>query len=291
MAWVLTRGLQTIRAEFNAAFPGRDRTTDGAVGDLAHQTGSSGHNPDRTGRAEYRDGDALDEVRAIDVDRDLVPGAPASEDWMMRCVQHIITGLRAGRYSPVPLRYIIYRGLIWHVNTGWASRIYTGSNKHNAHAHFSGAWTQAGDGWSGSLGLQEVRGAGEGQDVIVREGDSGEEVRYVQYLLAELGFPAGEIDGKYGPKMAAAVNGYRARNTTSGPAKLVTGWQLFHMQRALAAKHAGKDGAPGRPGANGAPGKDGAAGAPGRDGKDGVFTGALTITGGTLTAVTPGQEN
>jgi len=162
MAWVLTSGLSAFRGELNEVFPGRDKSTDGSVGDLAHQTGSSGHNPDRTGKAEFKDGDALDEVRAVDIDRDLVPGSKT--DWMLVLIRWLIEGMRAERWGKSqPFRYIIYRpaggsvSYIWHVNTGWASRVYTGSNPHDKHAHFSGGWSQAADNRTGRLGIAEIR--------------------------------------------------------------------------------------------------------------------------------------
>lgn len=289
MAWILTVGLTAFRAELDEVFPGRDKTTDGSVGDLAHQGGGSGHNPDRTGNAEYRDGDSRDEVRAVDVDRDLVPGSKV--DWMLLVIQFLIAGMRAGRWPVVPFRYIIYRPAgskvtyIWHVNTGWASRVYTGSNIHDKHAHFSGGWSADADSRTGKLGIAEVRGGSEkGEDMIVRKGDSGEEVKFWQYVLTELGYDIGTIDGDYGPKMEAAVNAYRKQWTPgSGPATLITGWNAFHALRALAAKYAG------RPGAAGAPGAPGRNGVDGKDGRDGVFAGTLQITGGTLNAVAPKQ--
>lgn len=150
--WVLTRGLMTVRTEFNLVFKIRDKRSDGTIGDQAHATGTSGHNPDRTGRAEYKDGDAKNEVRAIDVDRDLVPGSGI--DWMERVVQFIVKRARAGVY--VPFRYIIYKRRIWARSDGWKTRVYTGSNAHDQHAHFSGDYTQKADEWTGSLGLASL---------------------------------------------------------------------------------------------------------------------------------------
>lgn len=274
MAWVLTTGLKTWRDEINAVFPDRDKTTDGAVGNLAHQGSSSGHNPDKTGNAEYKDGDSRDEVRAVDIDRDLVPGSDVN--WMERVVQFVVEKARRGEY--VPFRYIIYNRRIWHRTYGWTTRTYTGANAHDHHAHFSGDWTNKADEWTGSLGLASIRGAAGGgwDSMLVKKGDSGQEVTYSQYLLAELGYPVGDIDGVYGPKMESAVNAYRKAHGNPGTtdATMITGWMLFHMQRAVAQKFAGRDGRDGAPGPQGPAGKDGSA-----------IGGNLTVTGGTLRVV------
>jgi hypothetical protein len=161
VAWVLTRGLTTVRNEFDAVWPGRDKASDGSKGDPAHAASVSGHNPDRTGRAEYKDGDSLDEVRAIDVDRDLVPGSAV--DWMELVIQYLVRKARAGGY--IPFRYIIYKRRIWSRTDGWVTRTYTGANAHNEHAHFSGDYTQTADNWTGSLGLASVRDGGEDMDL------------------------------------------------------------------------------------------------------------------------------
>ena len=100
---VLTIGLQTVRAEFNTVFPKRDKASDGWIGDQRHQSGVSGHNPDRTGRAEYKDGDSLDEVRAIDVDKDL-RDASGRKVTMEQVVQYLIKRARSGVYVPAKRR-------------------------------------------------------------------------------------------------------------------------------------------------------------------------------------------
>lgn len=140
MAWVLTKNLTKLRTEFNALGPNRDRSTDGSVGDLAHQTGYSGHNPDRTGMAEWSDGDSLDEVRAIDVDKD---GPWLYGQSMEKIVQHLVMRGRRGDY--LPLAYIIYNGRIWVKSNGWATQEYYGDNPHDKHAHFSGDYSQKAD--------------------------------------------------------------------------------------------------------------------------------------------------
>lgn len=153
MAWITTRSQAGFREELDEVFPERDRRSDGTVGNLAHQGTKSGHNPDLTGNAEHRDGDAKDEVRARDVDKDLVPGSGI--DWMERVVQYVVRRARAGHF--VPFRYIIYKGRIWSSTDGWQTRVYTGANGHYEHAHFSGAYSQTADEWTGRLGLASLR--------------------------------------------------------------------------------------------------------------------------------------
>lgn len=265
MAWILTRGLATVRSEFDATFPGRDKTSDGSVGDLAHQESKSGHNPDRTGNAEYRDGDSLDEVRAIDVDRDL-----RSSVTMEQVVQYLVIRARSGVY--VPFRYIIFNRRIWSRSDGWTTHTYTGANPHDKHAHFSGDYTQTADGWTGSLGLSALTGEG---SMLVQKGDSGEQVKFWQYILKDLGHDPGEIDGDYGPKTEAAQNAFRAAHG-GGPTTVITGWAGYVMLRTMMENRDAK---------NVKTGPAGPAGAPGKDGRDGTFTGTLSVTGGTLSAV------
>lgn len=136
-AWVETKGLQHLLAQINDWAPDRDKTSDGEIGDAAHQKEKSGHNPDITGNAEYKDGDNLNEVRALDVDSDLrMPGIS-----MQTMVDHI----RALPNVSSRLRYIIYNEVIYEASNGWRGRPYTGPSQHKEHAHFSGAYTQAAD--------------------------------------------------------------------------------------------------------------------------------------------------
>lgn len=287
MAAVLTKGLTRVRAEFNDVFSARDKATDGWLGDSSHSGSTSGHNPDITGRAEYRDGDSLDEVRAIDVDRDLVPGS--SVDWMELVIQYLVKKARAGGY--IPFRYMIYKRRIWARSTGWETRAYTGANDHNGHAHLSGDYTQTADNWNGTLGLASVRsGAGGGglDEMLVGKGDRGEEVKFWQYVLADTGNSPGEFDGYYGPKMEAAVNASRKRFVpTTGAATSITGWHGFRLLAALADKRSGARGPAGVAGPAGPKGEPGPKGDPGTPGANGALTGTLNIQGGTLSVTTP----
>jgi hypothetical protein len=140
-AWILTKGMVTLRGEFNRLFPNRDKKSDGSVGDLAHQLeAASGHNPDLTGRAEYKDGDKYNEVRAVDIDSDLGDPDVSMED----VAQHLAALGRAGKLTKW-VRYFIYNRRIWSASSGWKPETYTGPSAHTEHLHVSGAYSQVAD--------------------------------------------------------------------------------------------------------------------------------------------------
>ena len=134
----LVPSLIRLRADFDALFPGRDRASDGWIGDPAHQGRASDHNPDNRGL-----------VHAIDVDRDLGSGARLAD-----FVDHIVARCRSG--AEKRLTYVIYDRTIWSASRDWAGRRYTGSNPHDMHAHFSASSTPARERDKSSWHLEEV---------------------------------------------------------------------------------------------------------------------------------------
>lgn len=134
----LVPSLVTLRSEFNALSPGRDKASDGWIGDAAHSATQSDHNPDSKGA-----------VHAIDVDDDLrLPGVS-----MERVVQFLLRRCRSGQERR--LRYIIYNRRIWSASSGWAQKAYTGANPHDKHAHFSGKYDAASESSRAAYGLLE----------------------------------------------------------------------------------------------------------------------------------------
>lgn len=127
---VITPALNAVRDSLNRRFPTRDKTSDGWIGDEAHQGSRSGHNPDETGNAEYADDDDLDEVRAIDLDDDL-----RHPDLTM---YDVIRSILATPVDRDRVSYMIYDGHIWSRSVGFAVRPYTGRNLHTSHLHISG---------------------------------------------------------------------------------------------------------------------------------------------------------
>jgi hypothetical protein len=150
MAWILVPSLVSLRAEFNAFAPDRDKATDGAIGDGEHSQSSSDHNPDETGKTPSEDADDTNEVHAIDVDADLrKPG------WVMgQCVDIIV--LRHRRGQDDRLQNVIYNRTIWSRSWGWAPREYIGPNPHTQHAHFGARYTLAEENDTRPWGLLEA---------------------------------------------------------------------------------------------------------------------------------------
>ena len=149
-SWILVPCLVSLRNEFNAFAPDRDKASDGSIGDTSHAAASSDHNPDETGNTPYEDSDRTNEVHAIDVDGDLrKPG------WTMtKCVEIIVTRHREGRDDR--LQNVIYNRRIWSRSWGWTARSYTGSNAHTQHAHFSARYTTAQERDTSPWGLTEA---------------------------------------------------------------------------------------------------------------------------------------
>lgn len=118
--WRLAPSLVLYVEEVDRRFPGRDRSSDGSIGDQAHASRESDHNP--------YDG----YVHAVDLDEDVAPGIDLDALW-----SHLIA-----RRDP-RVRYVIYEGAIvksyvdsaGHV--AWKPYLYSGANAHSHHLHLS----------------------------------------------------------------------------------------------------------------------------------------------------------
>lgn len=130
-SWELVPCGVQLRAEVDALAPNRDKTTDGTIGDRAHQDRVSDHNDDEVGRVPIRDADSRHEVHAWDADKDLREFGLT----MMMIVLFIVD--RCARGLELRLRYVIFDGWIWEASNAWRRRKYTGDNAHTEHAHFS----------------------------------------------------------------------------------------------------------------------------------------------------------
>lgn len=125
--YFLAPSLKTFRASIDAAFPKRDKSSDGWIGDPAHAARTSEHNPCWTCKG-YQYGI----VRALDVDID--------DNDAGRDLRREILNSAIGHPA---VWYVISNGIIYSRTNGWEARKYTGPNGHFKHVHISILKTEA----------------------------------------------------------------------------------------------------------------------------------------------------
>ncbi|TGE00744.1 hypothetical protein [Methylobacterium nonmethylotrophicum] len=123
-AWREAKALVTLRAQVNAMAPGRSKASDGTIGDAAHQSRDSDHNP-------WVIDDGTGVVTALDITNDPRHGCSADA---------IAEAIRRSRDPRV--KYIIWNRRIASSTAigrfpAWAWRRYTGDNPHTKHVHIS----------------------------------------------------------------------------------------------------------------------------------------------------------
>lgn len=128
MSWRTAYSLDALLDEINASAPGRSKAADGSIGDTAHSSRASDHNPNPAGV-----------VRARDFTHDPTGGFDAHT--FAEAVR--LLGI-AGHPALGPGAYVISRGRIASATYGWAWRTYSGSNPHDHHTHVSVATAAAG---------------------------------------------------------------------------------------------------------------------------------------------------
>lgn len=122
MAWRVANSLNALFNQFNARYPNRNRASDGSIGDAAHATTSSDHNP------WVKDG-SMGIVTARDFTHDPNNGMD---------IDRLTDELAATRDPRI--KYIIANGWILDSRPGnspWQWKKYTGANPHNKHFHLS----------------------------------------------------------------------------------------------------------------------------------------------------------
>lgn len=194
MAYRIAKSLDTLRSQFNERFPGRNKSADGWIGDAAHQSRSSDHNP------WVKDG-SMGVVTALDITHDPWSGVDNAV---------ITEHMRQKRDSRI--KYVICNGRIFSATTSpWTWRAYTGSNPHRTHFHVSVNSTKNhyDDTRSWDIGLGGT-GSGEpeqpdepGTRPVVKKGSKGPHVSTVQRLLKQ------RVDADFGVQTEAAVKGFQ----------------------------------------------------------------------------------
>lgn len=119
MAWRMAKSLEVLRAQVNAKWPNRDKASDGGIGDAAHSSRTSDHNPNDQGV-----------VCARDFDTDIAQGFNGRD----------LAGKLVASKDP-RIKYIISEGQICSGlganHPAWVWRPYNGVNAHRHHMHIS----------------------------------------------------------------------------------------------------------------------------------------------------------
>jgi hypothetical protein len=116
--WRVAGSILTLLAQINAAYPKRDKSGDGTIGDAAHAKRKSDHN------AWVRDHNGQPVVTAVDITNDL---ANCMDCYAL--VNAIIDDPR--------VKYMIWAGQIYNRTVSKAWRPYTQGDPHLHHCHIS----------------------------------------------------------------------------------------------------------------------------------------------------------
>jgi len=122
---LLSKAGQQLREQIDDSFPDRDRKSDGWIGDAAHASRPSDHNPDPSNGI----------VRAIDVDKDF--------DSRPSTGAYLADQIRECAKKDKRISYVIFAGRIASAKSFWRWRAYSGVNRHDHHIHIS--FTKKGD--------------------------------------------------------------------------------------------------------------------------------------------------
>lgn len=199
MNYRLANSLVKLRDQINAAYPNRDKSSDGWIGDATHASRKSDHNP------WFKDSNGIGIVSAIDIDNDLGGGLTAGL---------IVDALVASRDPRI--KYLIYNARITTASGGLITgdwRPYSGKNAHRHHFHLSVKslpkfYDDQSD-WQIAIADQSRRAD---RPVLKLESPfvGDEAVAEAQRLLAAAGFlKIGSDDGIFGPNTDAAVREFQ----------------------------------------------------------------------------------
>lgn len=185
MAWRLAKSLTMLRAQADALAPKRSKISDGTIGDAAHSSRASDHNPNGKGV-----------VCAIDITHDPRNGLDAN------ALAETLRGSKDPR-----MKYIIWNRRIWNPSVSPAWRPYKGANPHDKHVHVSVSaspalyddtrpWALKGEFKPDTSAPKVI------EKPLLRRGSKGDEVKALQKAL---GFTGKDLDGDFGKKTEGAV--------------------------------------------------------------------------------------
>lgn len=177
--WRLAKSLEKLREQINLTAPNRSRISDGSVGDAAHASRASDHNP-------WLKVQGMGVVTAIDITHDPANGVDGH-----KLSRELIADKRT--------KYVIFNSEIWKARTKkWES--YTGLNAHRKHVHISIQPVNVDDVTPWKL---------DGRPVL-RLGDKGEAVKELQTKLRLEGYSLA-ADGDFGKITQSVVRRFQGQ--------------------------------------------------------------------------------
>lgn len=185
MPWRVAVSLDVLLNQLNTRAPGRSKVSDGSIGDAAHASRASDHNPNAAGV-----------VTARDYTHD--PAGGLDCHWLAD------TLVRSGDPR---IKYLIWNRRIYTPGIGW--KPYTGPNPHTKHLHLSvhpGALGDQAQPWGLDATPHPTPAPPAGGRPTLQRGSNGPDVALVQRYLA-----IAPADGVYGPVTEAAVRRYQSR--------------------------------------------------------------------------------
>ena len=204
MTWRVANSLNTLLRQINAAFPNRDKSSDGSIGDASHASRSSDHNPwvkDSTGQPIVTARDFTNDAPYMD-SHELALKLAASKD---KRIKYVIDHgkIMAGEGGPQP----------------WSWRKYDGTNQHDHHVHVSVREQQKLYDDETPWGLGAVAPPTTApipkpnRYPTLRVGDVGSDVNRLQYLL-NANMPSAHLaqDGDFGPATLKAAKTFQAQS-------------------------------------------------------------------------------
>lgn len=171
----VAKSLEVLRLQINALSPNRDKSSDGGLGDEAHRSRPSDHNPNAKGVGTARDF-THDPAHGIDSEK-LAEALLATRDPR---IKYVISNnkIASGSAGPSP----------------WQWRKYTGSNPHNKHVHISVLANKADEDKQWDLSGLKITSDHHAAPVIpqrpvLRLGSRGQDVIDLHTLLNKNGVP------------------------------------------------------------------------------------------------------
>lgn len=204
MTWRVANSLNMLLRQLNAAYPNRDKSSDGSIGDAAHASRSSDHNP------WVKDSSGQPIVTA----RDFTNDAPYMDSHQL--------ALKLIESKDKRIKYVIDHGKIASGEAGpqpWVWRKYTGSNAHDHHVHVSVREQQKYFDDETPWGLAALPPPAPGAPIpkpnrypVLRIGATGADVNRLQYLL-NANMPTAHLaqDGDFGPATLKAVKTFQTQ--------------------------------------------------------------------------------